>query len=64
MVHDGLLEHRPPEQFDVLRPLSLQPVEKVIESIPQSLFALHATHVLHRHTHEHGEDQSSAIPHE
>lgn len=63
VVHDGLPEHRAPEQFDVLRPLPLQPVQNVVESFPQSVFALHATHVLHRHTDKYREDQSSTLPH-
>lgn len=49
MVHDGLLEDRHPEHFDVLRSLGLQPVQNLIKSFLHVVFALHAIHLLHTH---------------
>lgn len=49
LLHDGVLEDGPPEHSDVLRSLSLHPVQSFIESFLQLLFTLHAFHLLHTH---------------
>lgn len=49
LLHDGVLEDGPPEQSDVLRSLSLQPVQSFIESFLHLVFTPHAFHLLHTH---------------
>lgn len=46
VVHEELHEGRPPEGADQLRLLHLQPVQELINSFLQTIFALHATHLL------------------